>query len=144
MNMTNSERRSTSVPREINRQGKITPDHVNVASVSLYALIKAKICSSFRPEQNLSRVKFVMLPGHLTPTAVFQRKIKTTYSKPPRIRTYFSRARLKLVPISKVLRLISRYKASYLKGASFNPLESLTKMFSTIICFWKHCYGPNK
>ena len=42
---------------------------------------------------------------------------------------------LKLVLISKVLRLISRYRGSYLKGASSSPLESLTKMFSPIICF---------
>ena len=47
----------------------------------------------------------------------------------------FSRARMKLVLISKVLRLISRYGGSYLKGASCSPLESLTKMFSPIICF---------
>ena len=46
-----------------------------------------------------------------------------------------SRARLKLVLISKVLRLISRYKGSYLKDALCSPLESLTKMFSPIICF---------
>ena len=45
----------------------------------------------------------------------------------------FSRARLKLVLISKLLRLISRYRGSYLKGALFIPLESLTKMFSRII-----------
>ena len=40
-----------------------------------------------------------------------------------------------MVLISKILRLISRYKGSYLKGTSCCPLESLTKMFSTIICF---------
>ena len=38
MNMTHSERRSTSVPRETNRQDQITPDHVTVASVSLSAI----------------------------------------------------------------------------------------------------------
>ena len=43
--MTNSERRSTSVPRETNRQDQIPPDHVTVASVSLSALLKAKISS---------------------------------------------------------------------------------------------------
>ena len=31
--------------------------------------------------------------------------------------------------------LMSRYKGSYLKGTSSSPLESLTKMFSPIICF---------
>ena len=30
--------------------------------------------------------------------------------------------------------LISRYRGSYLKGASCSPLESLTKIFSPIIC----------
>ena len=44
-NMTNSERRSKSVPRETSRQDQITPDHVTVASVSLSPLLKAKICS---------------------------------------------------------------------------------------------------
>ena len=38
MNMTNSERRSTSVPRETNEQDQTTPEHVTVASVSLSAL----------------------------------------------------------------------------------------------------------
>ena len=38
MNMTNSERRSTSVPRETNGQDQTTPEHVTVASVSLSAL----------------------------------------------------------------------------------------------------------
>ena len=38
MNMTNSERRSTSVPRETNEQEQTTPEHVTVASVSLSAL----------------------------------------------------------------------------------------------------------
>ena len=42
MNMTNSERRSTSVPRETNGQDQTTPEHVTVASVSLSALSKAK------------------------------------------------------------------------------------------------------
>ena len=59
----------------------------------------------------------------------------TQYSKSPHIRTYFSRARLKLVLISKVLTLISRYRGSYLKDTSCSQLESLTKMFSPIICF---------
>ena len=47
----------------------------------------------------------------------------------------FLRARMKLVLISKVLRLISRYQGSYLKGASCSPLESFTKMFSPVIGF---------
>ena len=34
-----------SVPHETNGQDQITPDHVTVASVSLSALLKAKICS---------------------------------------------------------------------------------------------------
>ena len=38
MNMTNSEWRSTSVPRETNGQDQTTPEHVTVASVSLSAL----------------------------------------------------------------------------------------------------------
>ena len=38
MNMTNSERRSTSVPRETNEQDQTTPEHVTVAFVSLSAL----------------------------------------------------------------------------------------------------------
>ena len=38
MNMANSERRSTSVPRETNEQDQTTPEHVTVASVSLSAL----------------------------------------------------------------------------------------------------------
>ena len=38
MNMTNSGRRSTSVPRETNGQYQTTPEHVTVASVSLSAL----------------------------------------------------------------------------------------------------------
>ena len=42
MNMTNSERRSTSVPLETNGQDETTPEHVTVASVSLSALLKAK------------------------------------------------------------------------------------------------------
>ena len=42
MNMTNSEKRSTSVPLETNGQDETTPDHVTVASVSLSALLKAK------------------------------------------------------------------------------------------------------
>ena len=38
MNMTNSERRSTSVPLETNGQDQTTHEHVTVASVSLSAL----------------------------------------------------------------------------------------------------------
>ena len=37
MNMTNSGRRSTSVPRGTNGQDQTTPEHVTVASVSLSA-----------------------------------------------------------------------------------------------------------
>ena len=51
MNMTNSGRRSTSVSRETNKQQQPTPDHVTVVSVSLSALLKAKICS--RNSKNL-------------------------------------------------------------------------------------------
>ena len=40
MNMTNSERRSTSVCCETNGQDQPTSDHVTVASVSLSALLK--------------------------------------------------------------------------------------------------------
>ena len=43
MNMTNSERRSTSVPRETIGQGQTTPDHVIVAPVSMSALLMTKI-----------------------------------------------------------------------------------------------------
>ena len=42
MNMTNSKRRSTSVPRETDGQDQTTPEHVTVASVSLPALLAAK------------------------------------------------------------------------------------------------------
>ena len=42
-----------------------------------------------------------------------------------------------MVLISKVLRLISGYRGSYLKGASCSPFKSLTMMFSPIICFRK-------
>ena len=42
MNVANSERRSTSVPRETNGQDQTTPEHVTVASVSLAALLKVK------------------------------------------------------------------------------------------------------
>ena len=40
-----------------------------------------------------------------------------------------------MVLTSMVLRLISKYRGSYLKGAVRSPLESLIKMFSPIICF---------
>ena len=49
----------------------------------------------------------------------------------------FLRARLKLVLISKVLRLISGYRGSYLKGAPCHPLNSLAIMFNNVICFRK-------
>ena len=42
MNMTNSERRYTSVPLETNGKDQTTPDHLTVASVSLSALLKAR------------------------------------------------------------------------------------------------------
>ena len=56
MNMTNSERRFTSVPGEANGQGQTTPDHITVASVSLSALLKVKICS--RNSKNIHRRNF--------------------------------------------------------------------------------------
>ena len=43
MNMTNSERRSTSVPRETSGQDQTTPDHVIVAPASTSAPSKTKI-----------------------------------------------------------------------------------------------------
>ena len=43
--MTNSGRRSTSVPRETNGQDETIPEHVTLASVSLSALLRLKICS---------------------------------------------------------------------------------------------------
>ena len=39
-----------------------------------------------------------------------------------------------MVLISKIPILISRCRGSYLKGVSCSPLESLTKIFSPIIC----------
>ena len=45
MNMTNSERRSTSVPHEADGKEQTTSDHDIVASVSLSALLKARNCS---------------------------------------------------------------------------------------------------
>ena len=42
MDMTNSEKRSPSVPLETNGQDETTPEHVTVASASLSALLKAK------------------------------------------------------------------------------------------------------
>ena len=56
MNMTNSEWRSTSIPRETNGQDQTTPEHVTVASVSLSALLKAK--NSF--------YKFLLVPSHIS------------------------------------------------------------------------------
>ena len=43
--------------------------------------------------------------------------------------------KLKKVLISKALRLTSRCRSSYLKGASCRPFQRLTKMLSPIICF---------
>ena len=62
--MMDSERRSTSVPREINGQDKATPEHVTVASVSLSALLKAK--NSFYKSQNHLWTKFLLVPSHIT------------------------------------------------------------------------------
>ena len=62
MNMTNSEWRSTSVPRETNGQDQTTPEHVTVASVSLSALLTAK--SSFYKSQNHLWTKFLLVPSH--------------------------------------------------------------------------------
>ena len=45
MNMTNSEMRSLSVPRETNGQDQTTPEHVTVASVSLSVPLKLTIRS---------------------------------------------------------------------------------------------------
>ena len=45
IHVRNSEKRSTSVALETNWQDKTTPEHVIVASVSLSARLKAKICS---------------------------------------------------------------------------------------------------
>ena len=56
MNMMNSERRSTSVPGEADGQDQTTPDHITMASVSLSALLKAKICS--RNSKNIHRRNF--------------------------------------------------------------------------------------
>ena len=56
MNMTNSEMRSSSVPRETNGQDQTTPEHVTVASVSLSVLLKAK--NSF--------YKFLLVPSHIS------------------------------------------------------------------------------
>ena len=39
------------------------------------------------------------------------------------------------MPISKEPTLISRYRSSNMKDASCRPYQSLTKMFSSIICF---------
>ena len=64
MIMTDSERRSTSVPREINGQDKTTPEHVTVASVSLSALLKAK--NLFYKSQNHLWMKFLLVPSHIT------------------------------------------------------------------------------
>ena len=57
------------------------------------------------------------------------------YSKFPHIRTYFFDSQAEIGSYFKVLILISRYRGSYSKGASYeSPLESLTKMCSSIIC----------
>ena len=63
MNMTNSEWRSTSVPRGTNGQDQTTPEHVTVASVSLSALLKAK--NSFYKSQNHLWTKFLLVPSHI-------------------------------------------------------------------------------
>ena len=72
---------------------------------------------------------------HATPVTKKQPLVRwTKYSKSPHIRTCL-RARLKKVLISKALRLIARYRDSYLKGALCRPFESLTKMSSPTIYF---------
>ena len=43
--MRNSEKRSTSVPRETNGQEETTRENFTVTSVMLSTLLKAKICS---------------------------------------------------------------------------------------------------
>ena len=62
--MTNSEWRSTSVPRETNGQDQTTPEHVTVASVSLSALLKAK--NSFYKSQNHLWTKLLLVPSHIS------------------------------------------------------------------------------
>ena len=62
--MTNSEWRSTSVPRETNGQDQTTPEHVTVASVSLSALLTAK--NSFYKSQNHLWTKFLLVPSHIS------------------------------------------------------------------------------
>ena len=47
-----------------------------------------------------------------------------------------------MVLISKVLRLISRYKGSHLKGALCRPFQCLTKMFNPIIYFGSVLMDP--
>ena len=64
MNMINSERRSTSVPRATHRQDQTTPDHVTVASVSLSGLLKAKICS--RNSKNIQGRNFLLVATHIS------------------------------------------------------------------------------
>ena len=87
MNMTNSERRSTSVPGEANGQDQTTPDHITVASVSLSALLKAKICS--RNSKNIHRRNFngtdTYMLGTGTPTfgTRFHHNCTMLYQVPP-------------------------------------------------------------
>ena len=59
---------------------------------------------------------------------------ETLYSKSSRIRTYFFESQAEIGSYFKGTKIISRYRGSYLKGASCSSLESLTKMFSPIIC----------
>ena len=61
--------------------------------------------------------------------------IDKNYSKSRRMRTYLFESQDEIGLISKVLRLISRYGGSYLRGESCSPLESLTKISSPIFCF---------
>ena len=70
-----------------------------------------------------------------TPQPINESKERSNTVNPRVQEPTFLRARLKLVLISKILTLISRYKGSYLKGTPCCPPESLTKIFSPIICF---------
>ena len=53
------------------------------------------------------------------------------------------KAGLKLVLISRVLRLVSTYRGSYLKDALCRPFQSLAEDVQPYSLFWKGSYGPN-
>ena len=57
------------------------------------------------------------------------------YSKSQQIRTYFFKIQTEIGSYFKDTKNNLRYGGSHLKGASCSPLESLTMMFSPIICF---------